>query len=106
MPSHVVSYLNMEKPTHFVSSSSSSSLLYPSVRRQLRLSYLVPALLEKLERFGSGGIRRRRNRDDDDEGMVHRQRQMWLEVPSVQLRLKAVLERLEALNDEMMGEFQ
>lgn len=59
---------------------------YPKLRRQRRLSYLAPALIENL---------------DAGKDM----RQIWLNTPSTKARLAGVLERFDQLNTELMGEF-
>ncbi|KAL3826562.1 hypothetical protein ACHAXA_003626 [Cyclostephanos tholiformis] len=68
--------------------SSSLSREYPKHRRQRRLSYLAPALIENLELPMKG------------------MRQVWLNTPSTAARLLGALERYEYLNDKMMGEFE
>lgn len=57
---------------------------YPKARRQRRLSYLAPALIENL---------------DVGKGM----RQAWLNAPSTRARLLGVLERYDYLNNKLMG---
>lgn len=77
-------YLHMDPPKRRLSEK------YPVVRRQRRLSYLAPVLLENIE-IGAG------------------MRQDWLDTPSTQARLGAVLERYEFINDSMtsrLGEFE
>lgn len=74
-------YLDMDPPKERISPK------YPALRRQLRLSYLAPALLENLE-IGAG------------------MRQAWLNTPSTKVRLAAVLERYELINTSMVGRFQ
>ncbi|KAL3799695.1 hypothetical protein ACHAWO_002879 [Cyclotella atomus] len=59
---------------------------YPKIRRQLRLSYLAPALIENLEA----------GKD---------LRQVWLNTPSTNARLRGALERFDYLNGQLMGEF-
>eukprot|EP00804_Cyclotella_cryptica_P027844 CCRYP_020592-RA/>CCRYP_020592-RA protein AED:0.42 eAED:0.42 QI:0/-1/0/1/-1/1/1/0/307 len=59
---------------------------YPKLRRQRRLSYLAPALIENLE-VGKG------------------MRQVWLNTPSTRARLRGALERFDHLNNELMGQF-
>jgi hypothetical protein len=63
------------------------SAKYPALRRQKRLSYAVPALLESTN-LGAG------------------MRQVWLTTPSIRARLQAVLERIRRVNDAMIGEFE
>ena len=68
-----------------------SSLLsrgYPKSRRQRRLSYLAPALIENLELPMKG------------------MRQVWLNAPSTAARLLGALERYEYINGKRMGEFE
>jgi len=76
-----LNYLDMDPPKQRLSPK------YPVLRRQQRLSYLAPALLENLE-IGAG------------------MRQAWLNTPSTKVRLAAVLERYELINSSMMGKFQ
>ncbi|KAL7489035.1 hypothetical protein ACHAW6_014615 [Cyclotella cf. meneghiniana] len=59
---------------------------YPKLRRQRRLSYLAPSLIENL---------------DVGKGM----RQVWLNTPSTRARLRGALERFDHLNNELMGQF-
>jgi hypothetical protein len=61
------------------------SAKYPALRRQKRLSYAVPALLESIS-VGAG------------------MRQAWLNTPSIRARLQAVLERVRYVNDAMVGD--
>lgn len=61
---------------------------YPKIRRQRRLSYLAPALIENLEVPMKG------------------MRQVWLNAPSTRARLLGALERYDYLNNKMMGRFQ
>ncbi|KAL7470472.1 hypothetical protein ACHAXS_010714 [Conticribra weissflogii] len=78
-------------PSSSMSSSSSSppslSPMYPKIRRQRRLSYLAPALIENLE-IGKD------------------MRQIWLNTPSTRARLLGVLERFDYLNNQLMGQFE
>eukprot|EP00568_Trieres_chinensis_P012036 CAMPEP_0183296108 /NCGR_PEP_ID=MMETSP0160_2-20130417/3806_1 /TAXON_ID=2839 ORGANISM="Odontella Sinensis, Strain Grunow 1884" /NCGR_SAMPLE_ID=MMETSP0160_2 /ASSEMBLY_ACC=CAM_ASM_000250 /LENGTH=456 /DNA_ID=CAMNT_0025457687 /DNA_START=44 /DNA_END=1414 /DNA_ORIENTATION=+ len=74
-------YLDMEPPQRRLSPK------YPPLRRQQRLSYLAPALLENIN-IGAG------------------MRQTWLNTPSTRTRLAAVLERYELINSNMMGQYQ
>jgi hypothetical protein len=71
-----------------VTADSSLSREYPKLRRQRRLSYLAPALIENLELPMKG------------------MRQVWLNTPSTAARLLGALERYEYLNNKMMGEFE
>jgi len=66
---------------------------YPSRRRQRRLSYLAPVLLENFE-IGATP----RTPAETGAGM----RQTWLNTPSTQARLGAVLERYELINHSLM----
>ncbi|KAL3762809.1 hypothetical protein ACHAW5_011267 [Stephanodiscus triporus] len=68
--------------------SSPLSREYPKLRRQRRLSYLAPALIENLELPMKG------------------MRQAWLNAPSTAARLLGALERYEYLTNKMMGEFE
>jgi hypothetical protein len=61
---------------------------YPKIRRQSRLSYLAPALIENL-----------------NVGMGKEMRQVWLNTPSTRARLLGTLERYDHLNNELMGQF-
>ena len=61
---------------------------YPKLRRQRRLSYLAPALVENLETPMKG------------------LRQAWLNAPSTSARLSGALERYDYLNDKIMGQFE
>ena len=61
---------------------------YPKLRRQKRLSYLAPALIENVEIPMKG------------------MRQVWLNTPSTTARLLGALDRYEYLNNKMMGQFE
>ena len=61
---------------------------YPTIRRQKKLSYLAPALIENLELPMKG------------------MRQVWLNTPSTKARLLGALERYEYLNNKMLGQFE
>ena len=61
---------------------------YPKIRRQRRLSYLAPALIENLEIPMKG------------------MRQVWLSTPSTKARLLGALERYDYLNNRMIGQFE
>ena len=74
-------YLDMDPPAERLSPR------YPDSRRQLRLSYLVPILIENFP-IGAG------------------MRQAWIDAPSTQARLSAVLERFEAINNTLLGRLQ
>lgn len=74
-------YLDMDPPKQRLSAK------YPALRRQQRLSYVAPAILENLE-IGAG------------------MRQAWLNTPSTKSRLAAVLERFELIVGGLMGKFQ
>lgn len=76
-------YLDIVKATDRPLSSN-----YPRMRRQRRLSYLAPALIENLEVPMKG------------------MRQVWLNTPSTTARLVGALERYEYLNNKMMGQFE
>jgi hypothetical protein len=60
---------------------------YPKIRRQRRLSYLAPALIEN---------------SDVGNGM----RQVLLNSPSIKSRLASALERFDYLNNKLMGTFE
>lgn len=64
------------------------SPLYPKIRRQRRLSYLAPALIENLEEVGKNI------------------RHIWLDTPSTHARLRGALERYDYLNNKLMGQFE
>jgi len=64
------------------------SAKYPKRRRQRRLSYLAPALIENVALPMKG------------------MRQVWLNAPSTAARLLGALERYEFLNNKIMGEFE
>ena len=76
-------YLDITIPSATVELSQQ----YPKLRRQRRLSYLAPALIENL---------------DVGKDM----RQVWLNTPSTKARLVGVLERFDHLNNEIMGQFE
>lgn len=76
-------YLDLTIPSTTVALSPQ----YPKMRRQRRLSYLAPALIENL---------------DVGKDM----RQVWLNTPSTRARLVGVLERFDHLNNEIMGQFE
>jgi hypothetical protein len=71
-----------------VPSKCTLSPLYPKIRRQRRLSYLAPALIENLEEVGKG------------------LRHIWLNTPSTKARLLGALERYDYLNNKLMGQFE
>lgn len=71
-----------------VPSKHTLSPLYPKIRRQRRLSYLAPALIENLEEVGKGI------------------RHIWLNTPSTKARLLGALERYDYLNNKLMGQFE
>ena len=62
---------------------------YPVRRRQTRLSYSIPALME-----------------NTNIGASIPTRQILLSAPSTRIRLLAVLERLELLNTAVLGQFE
>ena len=64
------------------------SAKYPKRRRQRRLSYLAPALIENVALPMKG------------------MRQVWLNAPSTAARLLGALERYDFLNNKIMGEFE
>ncbi len=64
------------------------SAQYPKIRRQRRLSYLAPALIENLEEVGKG------------------MRHIWLNSPSTKARLLGALERYDYLNNKLIGQFE
>jgi len=84
-----IDYLDMKAPTQ----ESRVSDHYPKRRRQHRLSYLAPVLLENFE-IGATP----RTPAEMGAGM----RQTWLNTPSTQARLGAVLERYELINHSLM----
>ncbi|KAL3760035.1 hypothetical protein ACHAWU_006583 [Discostella pseudostelligera] len=71
-------YLNIKSETYLSSN-------YPKLRRQRRLSYMAPELIENIELPMKG------------------MRQVWLNTPSTAQRLLSVLERYEYLNNKLMG---
>ena len=88
-PPHMMDYLELNVPVRESSSStipsSKPTILsskYPAYRRQKRLSYALPGLLEGTE-FGTN------------------MRQVYLNTPSTKARLEAILQRLERLNASM-----
>ena len=83
MPPHMDTYLDLEPPAVRISSQ------YPDIRRQRRLSYALPALIENTRL-----------------GAPFPMRQILLNTPTTQARLAAVLDRFEALNNALLGEFQ
>ena len=74
-------YLDVKADRHLSSN-------YPKIRRQRRLSYLAPALIENLETPMKG------------------MRQIWLNTPSTSARLLGALERYDYLNNKLMGQFE
>lgn len=70
-----------------IPSEHALSPLYPKIRRQRRLSYLAPALIENLEEVGKGI------------------RHIWLNTPSTKARLRGALERYDYLNNKLLGQF-
>ena len=64
---------------------------YPAYRRQRRLSYVLPGILEGTEVDGP---------DKTSNDM----RQIYLNIPSTKGRLEAILQRLELLNASIMAE--
>lgn len=70
-----------------IPSKHALSPLYPKIRRQRRLSYLAPALIENLEEVGKGI------------------RHIWLTTPSTKARLRGALERYDYLNNKLLGQF-
>ena len=81
VPPEMMDYLDISPPVKYLSP------MYPKIRRQRRLSYHAPALIENLE-VGKG------------------MRQIWLNTPSTKARLLAVLERFDYLNNQLMGQFE
>jgi Lon protease-like protein len=82
MPS-TMDYLDMEPAKHPVSDK------YPAKRRQRRLSYAVPALIE-----------------NTNVGAAIPTRQILLNAPGTRARLAAVLERIEKMNNAVLGQFE
>ena len=74
-------YLDIKSETYLSSS-------YPKLRRQRRLSYIAPELIENIELPMKG------------------MRQVWLNTPSTAQRLLGALERYEYLNNKLMGQFE
>jgi Lon protease-like protein len=81
MPPTLADTLDMDSPEQRLSPK------YPASRRQQRLSYHVPALIEQTQ-YGAN------------------MRQTWLNTPSTAARLRAVLERFQAINENLMGQFE
>jgi Lon protease-like protein len=81
MPPNLVETLDLHPPAQFLSSK------YPIHRRQQRLSYHIPALIEQT-RYGAN------------------MRQVWLNTPTTAARLRAVLQRFQAINEANMGQFE
>ena len=74
-------YLDIQTD-HYLSSK------YPKIRRQKRLSYLAPALIENIE-FPMKGLR-----------------QVWLNTPSIAARLNSALERYDYINNRLLGQYE
>ena len=89
LPEEVACLVPSEMDYLDISSRASVTLSpkYPKKRRQQRLSYLAPALIENLD-------------------VGKEMRQLWLNTPSTKLRLAGVLERFDHLNNELMGQFE
>ena len=81
MPPNLAETLDMKPPTRKLSQD------YPASRRQTRLSYHIPALIEQTI-YGAN------------------MRQAWLNTPTTAARLRAVLERFQAINEGLVGQFQ
>jgi len=74
-------YLDIQTD-HYLSSK------YPKIRRQKRLSYLAPALIENVE-IPMKGLR-----------------QVWLNTPSIAARLNSALERYDYINNKLLGQYE
>ena len=81
MPPALADTLDMDPPEQHLSPK------YPASRRQQRLSYHVPALIEQTL-YGAN------------------MRQTWLNTPTTAARLRAVLERFQAINENLVGQFE
>ena len=81
MPPNLADTLDMDAPPAFL------SIKYPVHRRQQRLSYHIPALIEQTS-YGKN------------------MRQAWLNTPTTAARLRAVLQRFQAINEAHMGQFE
>ena len=81
MPPNLADTLDMDAPEAFLSEQ------YPVHRRQQRLSYHIPALIEQTS-YGKN------------------MRQAWLNTPTTAARLRAVLQRFQAFNEAHMGQFE
>lgn len=81
-------YLDIQIPVDCHPKVLSLSSEYPKLRRQRRLSYLAPALIENVETPMKG------------------MRQVWLNTPSTAGRLLGALERYDYLNNKLMGQFE
>lgn len=86
LPEEVTCLLPEEMDYLEVKTDRYLSSSYPKLRRQRRLSYLAPALIENLEIPLKG------------------MRQVWLNTPSTAARLLGALERYEYLNNKMLGQ--
>lgn len=83
MPVDMMDYLDIPPPKHPVSEK------YSARKRQKRLSYAVPALIE-----------------NTNIGSAIPTRQILLNSPGTRSRLVAILERLELLNNAVLGQFE
>lgn len=81
MPPNLADTLDMDAPPAFL------SIKYPVHRRQQRLSYHIPALIEQTS-YGKN------------------MRQAWLNTPTTAARLRAVLQRFQVINEAHMGQFE
>lgn len=86
LPEEVSCLLPSEMDYLDITPRTTLSPKYPRIRRQRRLSYLAPALIENLD-------------------VGKDLRQVWLNTPSTKARLKAALEIFDYLNGKIMGEF-
>jgi hypothetical protein len=86
LPEEVACLLPPEMDYIDIKPETTLSQKYPKIRRQQRLSYLAPALIENLD-------------------VGKELRQVWLNTPSIKARLAGALERFDCLNNELMGEY-
>jgi Lon protease-like protein len=87
LPPHLICLLPPGRLWRRLSCHRSLSPIYPRARRQQRLSFAAPALLEGTQ--------------------VGRDlKQAWLETPSTHERMTSVLELFEVLNDQRIGRFE
>mmetsp|Transcript_32805 Transcript_32805/g.69212 ORF Transcript_32805/g.69212 Transcript_32805/m.69212 type:complete len:525 (+) Transcript_32805:85-1659(+) len=89
LPEEIARLLPPEMDYLDITTDRQLSSKYPKLRRQRRLSYLAPALIENIESPSNKHMR-----------------QVWLNTPSTSARLLGALERYDYLNNRMMGQFE